>query len=210
MFEVEAVQGAQQGNHQGVRSLEFFGTYDPNNPACIRVSNLAILSGGSYIEWGWLLGWSLDHSDGNPCTTHNDSTYHDSPLLFVQWKGTIGGTHCRREGEVAGGANYTVTIKNGDGDTDWIYLFEGSEKGHALSDFSRGRAITNVERHRPADSGFAEFDNLAFQVAGSTTFYDWNNLRQDDPPVDDPDWHCRKISDTHHTVRMLSRTCPYP
>ncbi|MEO8477824.1 MAG: hypothetical protein ABI572_12365 [Actinomycetota bacterium] len=104
------------------------------------------------------------------------------------------------------------TIKDSDSDTVWSYDYEGTELGTVDVDFDRGTLYTNGERHDSADSAQANFDLLRFQVAGSTTWYAFNDIVQiwDDDPhgMSATNYNCLEASADNVKVKADPRTCP--
>jgi hypothetical protein len=200
---VEATHSTQAGNHQAIRSDMWIGA--PNND-CSRVSSLAVFHGSDgIVEWGWVIGHLWDTEVNGVCPT---TTNWPSPERFIVWRPNNGGYHCRTEGELVSGHTSDFALKDHDSDTEWTYTFNGISQGSPVDvNFDRGIVVTNGERHKASDSAYAEFHALEWQVAGSTTWHDFDIEKQLDS---DDDYNCRRVSATYAEVRMLSGNCPVP
>jgi len=193
---VQATNETQVGNHQGVKSLVLFGIGDND---CVRVSSLNVVNSNGWVEWGWNLGWTF----GGVCG--EDDQYWVNPERFVTWKPINGSFHCRLEDWVTNG-HWTLTLRDQNSDTEWGYTFEGTQLDTMNVNFDRGKILTNSERSSSSDRGRAHFENLKFQIAGTTTWYDFVAL---DQVADDmlDNWNCIRVSDTNQKVEQDTRTC---
>ncbi len=90
-------------------------------------------------------------------------------------------------------------------DTVWSYYLDGVQNGTVNLDFDRGLVTTSSERHRAADSAYAEFYNIGLQVAGSSSWSSFN-LTQLGWMEDDPTYHWQLDFDREE-VRQLPDTC---
>jgi hypothetical protein len=197
---VQATNGTQTGNHQAIRStVMFWGT----NDQCSRVSSITVVNANGFVEWGWLLGW-LFGQDVPFGSCGQTSTYHQEPVRFAFWRPINGGLHCQPEGEVVGGFDYGISLRDADSDTVWQYLFEATSLGSMDVNFDRGTLRTNAERI-PGDIGRAHFNNLKFQIAGNATWFDFVDL---DPGLDDDGvYNCIMVSNTNQKVEAQPTTC---
>jgi len=201
---VQATHVGQQGNHKGLRADVWVGA--PDND-CARISSVNIHSGtgNGFIEWGWSLGYLWDTSVGGACPS--GTVYHSSPTRYVIWRPNNGGYHCRpNEGSVTSGNRKRFALRDTDQDTEWVYVLEGLENGTVNVNFSRGIVTTSSERHRPADSAYAEFYDIDFLVSGDNTWYSFN-LTQESWMQEDDEYHCREINPDDEEVRKLPNTC---
>ena len=205
---VQATQATQVGNHAGVSSDLWVGEYSND---CSRVSSLAVQvpGTGGIIEWGWVLGYLWARDVNGWCA---DTYYHSVPTRFAVWRPINGSKHCSREGGIGQEVFRTFALKDGDSNAIWKYTYEGSLIGSVSLNFDRGRLLTNSERHREADSAYADFDRLRFQIAGNSTFFDFSQLREvedsDPPPGFSPNYNCVRINDRHIQVRTQPDSCP--
>jgi hypothetical protein len=175
------------------------------NNDCARISTVNVLNGfNGFIEWGWSLGYLWGQSDGGDCAS---TVYHSSPVKFVIWRPNNGSVHCRpNEGTLISGGRSEFTLRDTDQNTIWTYGFEGNENGTVDVNFSRGIVVTSSERHRLADSAYAEFYNLVLLITGDNTWYSFN-LDQNAHFDEDPDYACREVTLDDEEVRTLPDTC---
>jgi hypothetical protein len=202
-YHVKATNGTQTGNHQAVKSVMLFGHIDND---CSRISSLNVVSGvNGVVEWGWALGWLFGADETGPCGM--TSAYHTDPVLFAFWRPINGVSHCTVETEV-GSADYNMALKDPNSDTTWQYNFaQGPIEGNMNVNFDRGKIWTNAERIRiAADTNHAHFDQLQWQVAGQTTWFNFVDL-DPDPLSDDPTFHCIMASQTNEKVEANPQTC---
>lgn len=101
-----------------------------------------------------------------------------------------------------------LTLADSNSDTVWDYS-QGSSVIVSLNvNFDRGTLVTNAERSHIEDSMWADFKDLRFQVAGSTTWPVFTDL---DPYADDDDFYdCRMYSQTRQKVEKFPQTCIGP
>jgi hypothetical protein len=199
---VEATHVGQQGNHKGIRADVFKAA--PNND-CARISTVNVLNGiNGFIEWGWSLGYLWGQVDGGDCL---NTVYHSEPERFVIWRPNNGAVHCRpNEGSLVSGGRKQFMLRDTDQDTVWNYSFDGNANGTVDVNFYRGIVVTSSERHRPADSAYAEFYNIELLITGDNTWYSFN-LDQNSGFDEDPDYNCREVALDDEEVRILPDTC---
>jgi len=196
---VLATNGTQKGNHQGILStVMFWGTDDQ----CSRVSSISVGNNNGFVEWGWLLGWLVGTNDGGNCG--QSSTYHQEPVRFAFWAPINGGYHCQPEGEVSGGFDHGISLRDADSDTVWQYLYETTSLGSIDVNFDRGTLKANGEKI-VGDIGRAHFDTVKFQVAGSSGWYPFVDL--DPAGDDDGTYNCIMVSNTNQKVEDQTTTC---
>lgn len=200
---VQATHIGQQGNHIGLRADVWIGA--PNDD-CARISTVNVKFGtNGFIEWGWNLGYLWDTAVGGSCPT--GTVYRSSPTRFVIWRPSNGAYHClSNEGSLTSGRQRQFMLKDTNRDTVWAYYLDGVQNGTVDLDFDQGLVTTSSERHRAADSAYAEFYNIELQVAGSSSWYGFN-LTQLGWMEDDPTYHCRQLDFDREEVRQLPDTC---
>jgi hypothetical protein len=202
---LEATHIGQIGNHKGIRSDVL---KPPWNNDCVRISAVNVLSGfNGFVEWGVSLGWLFDTEIGGSCPS---SVYHDQPERFVVWRPINGSVHCRpNEGTLTSGNRKNFSLRDTDQNETWGYYFEGVQNGTVDVNFSRGTVVTNAERHRLADIGYAEFYNIQLLIAGDSTWYNFNLTLP--APVSawdqDPEYNCIQVTTNDEEVRQQPRTC---
>jgi hypothetical protein len=104
------------------------------------------------------------------------------------------------------GRQRLFTLKDTNRDTVWSYLMDGVENGTVDVNFDTGLVTTSSERHRAADSAYAEFYNIDLQVTGSTSWFNYN-LTQLSWMDEDDDYNCRQLDFDREEVRQQPDTC---
>ena len=201
---VEATHAGQQGNHKGIKADVWKGA--PDND-CGRISAVNVLNGtNGFVEWGWSLGYLWDTEVGGSCP---NTVYHDQPERFVVWRPNNGSVHCRpNEGTLTSGNRDDFTLRDTDQDETWGYYLDGLQNGTVTVNFHRGIVVTNSERHRLADSAYAEFYNIKLQITGDSTWYSFNLTQPDQTAYDqDPEYNCLEITANDVEVRKQPDTC---
>jgi hypothetical protein len=199
---VQATHVGQQGNHIGLRADVWIAA---GNNDCARLSTVNVQFGtNGLIEWGWSLGYLWGPADGGSCSS---TVYHSSPTRFVIWRPNNGSMHCRpNEGALTSGRQRLFTLQDTNRDTVWTYLMDGVSNGTVDVNFDRGLVTTSSERHRAADSAYAEFYNIDLQVTGSSSWFNYN-LTQLSWMDEDPTYNCRQLDPDREEVRQLADTC---
>jgi hypothetical protein len=199
---VEATHVGQQGNHKGIKANVLKAA--PTND-CARISTVNVLNGfNGFIEWGWSLGYLWSTAEGGDCPA---TVYHSSPERFVVWRPNNGSIHCRpNEGALVSGGRKEFKLRDENQNTVWTYSFDGIDNGTVDVNFYRGIVVTSSERHRAADSAYAEFYTIKLQITGDNTFYSFNLDQNPGMDIDD-DYNCRQVALDDEEVRVLPDTC---
>jgi len=133
------------------------------------------------------------------------TNYHVNPERFALWKSVNGPPHCRPESEMANG-DWSINLKDQNSDTTWSYSFEGTQLDTMNVNFDRGTLQTNSERSSTSDKARAHFNNLQFQVAGTSTWYTFTDLRQSADDMGDG-WNCIEVAVDNQKVEQNTRSC---
>jgi hypothetical protein len=141
------------------------------------------------------------------------TTYQSSPTQFLVFRPINGAANCQVYSSIPRSAFRVFSLKDDDSDTVWTFGSGGTNVGTVDLNFDRGNLRTNGERHSGSDSAYADFMALQFQVAGSTTWFNFSAIKQsvDNDPAQSGfgNYNCIKISATRQQViRDQPRTCP--
>jgi hypothetical protein len=139
---------------------------------CNRVSSMGLESDGGdgFVEFGWEQKGGNVYTGPNACA---DGNYFGSAHLFVAWQPDGGGYHCK---ELLIGLTADTYPNFSCKNPNLNFIFHCIEAGTDYYDptvnFNRGVIFTNGERHnRTYDSAHARFEDMKFQLAGTTTWY---------------------------------------
>lgn len=189
---VEASDHAAAGQHKGISSRLWVGTWDSD---CVRVTSLnGFKANGRFVEWGWGLGYDCK------------GVYRTGTTAFMAWDTPTIAPHCNTfpAADVHAETFRTFIVQDANQNTVWsVYLGSTDQadlQDTADVDFSASDIVTNGERDSDGDVAWAHFTELQGLTAGPDCCYsNFGDLRLFTDT--DPGYKCFKVTNTEHYVK---------